>query len=213
MSTVAYARSSFGFFNQVLSGDSSDDTTVKPRQINGRNCLLASIRTLPKKQELLITDKNLKFYNENYNKRNTVVISLMSDVKIASITDELRSFANDIIPDSSPIFSLQNLEIGWDGYGAEPLSQQVLLRANQIWNEIKKIIKDKKNLPAIHPTANGSVAFSWTQSYPRKELEISLIDNSTFLCEWLLSHKHKDIERVSISMPHLCKVIREYMEK
>jgi len=199
-----YNPSSFDCFKQ----DFRDDKALKFSQLNGCNSPPKSVSSRQKKQELHIVDRNLKV-----KERVFFVTPLMSDVKIASITDELRSFANDIIPDSSPIFSLQNLEIGWDGYGAESLSQQVLLRANQIWNEIKKIIKDKKNLPVIHPTANGSVAFSWTQSYPRKELEISLIDNSTFLCEWLLSHKHKDIERVSISMPHLCKVIREYMEK
>ena len=108
--------------------------------------------------------------------------------------------------------SLQNLEIGWDGYGAEPLSQPVLLRANQIWNEIKKIIKNKKDLPEIHPTANGSITFSWTQYYPQKELEVSLIDNKTFFCEWLLSDKNQELEGESKSITSLCKVIRKYME-
>jgi hypothetical protein len=203
MSTLAYTPSKFDFFNQ----NSFDDTTVKFRQLNVYNSPPKSVSKRQKKQELLIVDQSLKIQE-----RDISITPLMSYVKSASITNELRSFAADVIPISSPIFPLQNLEIGWDGYGAEPLSQEVLLRANQIWNEIKKIIKNEKNLPVIHPTANGSVAFSWTESYPRKELEISLIDNSTFLCEWLLSGKNQEVEGESKSMTSLCKVIRKYME-
>lgn len=203
MSTLAYTSSKFDFFNQV----SFDDTTVKYRQINGYNSPPKSVSKRQKKQELLIVDKSLKIQE-----RDISITPLMSYVKSASITNELKSFAVDVIPISSPIFLLQNLEIGWDGYGAEPLSQAVLLRANQIWNEIKKIIKNKKDLPVIHPTANGSVAFSWTQYYPQKELEVSLIDNKTFFCEWLLSGKNQEVEGESKSMTSLCKVIRKYME-
>ncbi|TYQ29179.1 hypothetical protein PseudUWO311_03350 [Pseudanabaena sp. UWO311] len=206
MSTLAYTPSNFDFFNQ----NSFDDTTVKFRQLNGYNSPPKSRSKRLKKQELLIVDRNLEIQE-----RDISITPLMSYVKPASINNELRSFAtevSDAIPISSPIFPLQNLEIGWDGYGAEPLSQEVLLRANQIWNEIKKIIKNEKNLPVIHPTANGSVAFSWTRFYPQKELEVSLIDNSTFLCEWLLSGKYKDIEGESKSLPDLCAIIREYME-
>ena len=203
MCTLAYTLPNFDFFNQ----NSFDDTTVKFRQLNGYNSPPKSVSKRQKKQELLIIDQSLKIQE-----RNISITPLMSYVKSASINNELRSFAADVIPNSSPIFPLQNLEIGWDGYGAELLSRDVLLRANQIWNEIKKIIKNKKNLPVIHPTANGSVAFSWTESYPRKELEVSLIDNSTFLCEWLLSEEYKEIEEVSTSMANLCKVIRKYME-
>jgi len=203
MSTLAYTPSNFDFFNQ----SSFDDTTVKFSRLNGDNSSPKSVSRRQKKQELLIVDQSLKIQE-----RNISITPLMSYVKSASITNELRSFAADVIPNSSPIFPLQNLEIGWDGYGAEPLSQEVLLRANQIWNEIKKLIKNNKDLPIIHPTANGSVAFSWTQSYPQKELEVSLIDNSTFLCEWLLSDKYKDIEGESKSLSNLCTVIRKYME-
>ena len=203
MSTLAYAPSSFDFFNQ----SSFDDSTVKFRQLNGYNSPPKSVSKRQKKQELLIIDQSLKIQE-----RNISITPLMSYVKSASINNELRSFAADVIQNSSPIFPLQNLEIGWDGYGAELLSRDVLLRANQIWNEIKKIIKNKKNLPVIHPTANGSVAFSWTESYPRKELEISLIDNSNFFCEWFLSGKYEDVEGVSTSMANLCNVIRKYME-
>ena len=203
MSTLAYTPSKFDFFNQ----NSFDDTTVKFRQLNGYNSPPKSVSKRQKKQELLIVDQSLKIQE-----RDISITPLMSYVKSASITNELRSFTADVIPTSSPIFPLQNLEIGWDGYGAEQLSQAVLLRANQIWNEIKKILKNKKDLPVIHPTANGSVAFSWTESYPRKELEISLIDNSAFLCEWLLSGKYEDVEGESKSLPDLCTVIRKYME-
>ena len=164
MSTLAYTPSKFDFFNQ----NSFDDTTVKYRQLNGYNSPPKSVSKRQKKQELLIVDQSLKIQE-----RDISITPLMSYVKSVSITNELRSFTADVILISSPIFPLQNLEIGWDGYGAEPLSQAVLLRANQIWNEIKKIIKNEKDLPVIHPTANGSVAFSWTESYPRKELEIS----------------------------------------
>lgn len=169
-----------------------------------------SLTTSASRKEVwqLLTDRYLKLYHDKI----THSAVLMSRVNPVYIVPELKSFGDNNIPNSSPLYPLQNLELGWDGYWADPLSQEVVLKAHQLWNDIERITKDKKDLPTISPTANGSIAFSWTRHYPRKELEVSLIDQTSFLCEWLLSHKDKDIESTSTSKSNLLKVIKEYME-
>lgn len=156
----------------------------------------------------LLTDKSLKLYYDKITSSD----ELMSRVNPILMVSELKSSADNSIPNSSPLYPLQNLELGWDGYWAEPLSQEVIMKAYQLWTDIRRITKDKKDLPKISPTANGSIAFSWTTYYPRKELEVSLIDQTHFMSEWLLSYKNKDIESTSTSKSNLLKVIRKYLE-
>jgi hypothetical protein len=116
------------------------------------------------------------------------------------------------IPISSPIHKLQNLQTGWDGYGAEPLSQEVLLKAQRLWEKILEITQDTNDIPAVRPSANGSVAFTWTTRYPTKELEIALIDRSGYYAESLLSFKGKDTEGNATSLSELVNIIRSYLE-
>jgi hypothetical protein len=129
-------------------------------------------------------------------------------LKSEPITD---TFATHI-PTSSPICKLQNLQTGWDGYGADRLTQEVLLKAQRIWELIGDITQDTNDLPSVRPSANGSVAFTWTNHYPVKELEISLLDKPGYFAEWLLSFKGKDIEGDATSLSELVNIIRSYLE-
>ena len=139
-------------------------------------------------------------------------VGTLSKVKPAYIKQEIDSFTFPTIPSASPVYPLQSLQTGWDGYWAEPLSQKVLLRAHDLWMQIKQITCDKGDLPGISPAANGSVAFTWSSQYPRKELEIWLYDQPDYYAEWLLSVEGNDVEGDTQSQAELLKVIRQYQE-
>jgi hypothetical protein len=201
MFATTYIQSELEFFNQ------STHVTTQVRGKSRRNSTSSPV-TKERNMPQLLIDRNVR----SYPSRSPYADFLMSVAKLTFVTSELRDFEVDSIPDISPLSPLQNLELGWDGYWAEPLSQSVLVKAHQLWNEIRKITIDRRNLPSISPTANGSIAFSWTRHYPRKELEISLIDQPNFLSEWLLSDSNIDTEKVSTSQSDLVKVIRKYLE-
>jgi hypothetical protein len=112
------------------------------------------------------------------------------------------------IPLTSPVYVLQSLETGWDGYRAEPLSQDVLLRADQFWSQIE----NSSSLPIVQASANGSVAFTWSHEYPDKELEIWLYDRPEYYAEWMLSIKDKDKEDIARSVVDLLMVVKQYQE-
>ena len=139
-------------------------------------------------------------------------VGTLSKVKTAYIKQEANSFTSQIIPPTSPVYSLQSLQTGWDGYWAEPLSQGILLRAHELWMQIKQITCDDGDLPSISPAANGSVAFTWSSQYPRKELEAWLYDQLVYYAEWLLSVEGKDVEGDTQSQAELLKVISQYQE-
>jgi hypothetical protein len=116
------------------------------------------------------------------------------------------------IPKTSPIYDLQFLEIGWDGYWAEPLSKKLLIEAHQLWENIERISSIQSMLPVVKPSANGAVAFTWSLEYPVKELEIWLYDQQRYHAEWLLSFNDKDRENVAQSQEELLELITTYQE-
>jgi len=139
-------------------------------------------------------------------------VSIFSKAKSTYAKQEIANFTSSKIPSDSPIYSLQNLQKGWDGYWAEPLSPQVLLRAHELWMRIKQITRIQGDLPSISPAANGSVAFTWSSQYPRKELEIWLYDQLDYYAEWLFSVEGNDREGDTQYQAQLLKVIRQYQE-
>lgn len=153
-------------------------------------------------------------------------VGTLSKVKTAYVKQEADSFTSQTIPPTSPVYPLQSLRTGWDGYWAEPLSKGVLLKAHELWMRIKQITRDDGDLPSISPAANGSVAFTWSSQYPRKELEIWLYDQLDYYAEWLLSEggsageyspadtppEGNDVEGDTQSQAELLKVISQYQE-
>lgn len=117
-----------------------------------------------------------------------------------------------ILPQNSPIAPLQSLQKGWDGYWAEPLSQEVLLRAHQLWRQIERIAKTEAEYPTIRPSANGSVAFTWSAEYPEKELEIWLFDQIDYYAEWMLNVGDVDEEGTTQSQAELLRIIKRFQE-
>lgn len=139
-------------------------------------------------------------------------VGTLSKFKIAYVKQDADSFTSQTIPPTSPVYTLQSLRTGWDGYWAEPLSKGVLLKAHELWMRIKQITRDNCDLPSISPAANGSVAFTWSSQYPRKELEIWLYDQLDYYAEWLLSGEGNDIEGDTQSQAEVVKVISQYQE-
>ena len=139
-------------------------------------------------------------------------VGTLSKVKTAYVKQEADSFISQTIPPTSSVYPLQSLQTGWDGYWAEPLSKAVLLRAHKLWMRIKHFPSVQGDLPSISPTANGSVAFTWSSQYPRKELEIRLYDQFDYYAEWLLSEGGNDVEGDTQSQAELLKVISQYQE-
>jgi hypothetical protein len=140
--------------------------------------------------------------------RNEMPIAAINGAKV--IDPNRKIFQSYTIPENSPIYSLQSLKTGWDGYWAKPLSQEVLFKANRLWTQIEQIKPDV--LPVIRPAANGSVAFTWTHNHPTKELEIWLYDQPDYYAEWMLSFNDGDEENISKSQADLLKLIRRYQE-
>jgi hypothetical protein len=117
----------------------------------------------------------------------------MAETQKSSLERNLEYPPSLTIPQSSPVYPLQNLQTGWDGYWAAPLSQLVLLRAHDLWLRIKQNTLNETELPKVQPAANGSVAFTWSNQYPAKELEIWLYNQPNYHAEWMLS-TDEDIE-------------------
>jgi hypothetical protein len=129
----------------------------------------------------------------------------------AKVVDPDRKiFQSYTIPENSPIHSFQSLKTGWDGYWAKPLSQEVLIKANRLWTKIEQL--KPAVLPVVRPAANGSVAFTWTDNYPEKELEIWLFDQPDYYAEWMISSNDGDEENTSQSQTDLLELIRRYQE-
>jgi hypothetical protein len=116
------------------------------------------------------------------------------------------------IPENSPIYLLESLQKGWDGYWAEPLSSEVLLRAHELWLAIDGATEVKGTLPTVRASANGAVAFTWSCDYPEKELEIWLYDQPEYYAEWMLSVGNADEEGTAQTQSALLSALRQYQE-
>jgi hypothetical protein len=85
----------------------------------------------------------------------------------------------------SPIDQLRWLDANWDGCRAKKPSELIIARATDVWNESKSITGD--DLPRVKATPDGFVAFSWSDHYPKKELQVSIYDTPKFSSRWVLS--------------------------
>jgi hypothetical protein len=65
-------------------------------------------------------------------------------------TNELHELTNAI----KTIKSFRDLKQNWNGYGAEPISEEVI-------NKALKLVKELKPIPEIFPVANNSIQFEW----------------------------------------------------
>jgi hypothetical protein len=148
------------------------------------------------------------------NKRNNSVKLLRKKFKHTTNTvltvAALTFVDSSYIPIDSPIHKFQFLKRGWDGYWAYPFSQQALIRAHKFWNDLIKKIKDKSNFPIVTAGSNGSIAFTWTNCTPHKELEIWIFDQLDYYSEWLLIVNNSEEEGESFSKVDLLTLFQKY---
>lgn len=117
----------------------------------------------------------------------------------------------NILPDS-PIYQLQFLYKGWDGYWANPLSESTLIAANKLWREIEQL--GDYPLPQVIAGANGTVIFNWYYKNPGillKELDIWVYGMDEGYAEWLLIIGDRtEEEGISQSESEAIGVIKRY---
>jgi hypothetical protein len=111
---------------------------------------------------------------------------------------------------ADPISYIKGLEFNWDGYYSEPISDVVIQRAEELLKEIKL---HTTILPTLHPTSTGAIDFNYTESYPDKELTLSIEDTENFTCEYLLSIKDDEIEGECFSISAVIEIIKDYLER
>jgi hypothetical protein len=91
----------------------------------------------------------------------------------------------------SPIDRLWWLQDGWDGGRAERLSKTVLRNAIKVWNCAKEVTPD--DLPRVNPSPDSYVMFSWSDHYPIKELQLSVMEpkklSRDLSCHWVVRGK------------------------
>jgi len=113
----------------------------------------------------------------------------------------------------SPIYPLQFLKEGWNGYHASIFSEKVLDRSNQLWLKLKEMAqKCEKNLPVVNASENGSIAFTWSKHYPNKELEIWLYDEEGYYAEWMIVNNNVDSWGVSMLQNDLLVIFEKYLK-
>ena len=63
---------------------------------------------------------------------------------------------------------LSELEVDWDGYGAEPLPERVISHTRAAI----KVLADGAPMPELIPNPNGTLSLEWTNASTRAHLEI-----------------------------------------
>ena len=184
------------------------------KSVSDRAVVPSQEKASPPKQrvsEAVVSNTRLELPLPIFEKRHRV--ASMLSVEPVDLEQKTYRLLTPSIPETSPLYPWQRLKAGWDGYWAEPLSQEVLLRGHQLWVLIQQVGLDGQDLPVVSPSANGSVAFTWSHHYPRKELEIWLYDQPDYYLEWLLSVEGKqDVESEARSQVELLRAIRKYWE-
>lgn len=112
------------------------------------------------------------------------------------------------IRDVSPVDKLWFYADGWDGHRAERLSKTVLRHAQSVWNISKELTPD--DLPRVNATPDAYVVFSWSDHYPTKELQLSVIDERKLYCRWVLRGKIGKAKGDCSTTDQLKEIITKY---
>ena len=86
--------------------------------------------------------------------------------------------------DNAPIDRLYWYRDGWDGCRAERLSRTVIRHARTAWELAKETTPN--DMPRVKPHPDAYVTFSWSDHYPKKELQLSIYDEKKLSCRWVL---------------------------
>lgn len=84
------------------------------------------------------------------------------------------------------IEALARLQKDWDGYGSNPPSDNVIEKANDVWNLVVGAFGRAPGIPEITPGSSGIVAFTWKLKDPARQLELWVHDAVSFSADWCL---------------------------
>jgi hypothetical protein len=93
---------------------------------------------------------------------------------------------NDLTYGHPSIQALSMLTNGWDGDKAPKPTENIIGRANDVWDLVVGAFGRSLGTPDVVPGASGIVAFTWKQNEPRKQLELWVRDEASFAAEWCL---------------------------
>jgi hypothetical protein len=214
---ATFPRTEKPSFNDLLQ-KLSDTATSQSLDVYQLSNVISSSKDLPEQDFSFIEERNCEVEGRQPQLGSRQLESVLLAKNLCQNYDQLsmlRVIPADIsgdIPESSPIYSLKSLEVGWDGHWADPLSHNVLRRAHRLWSQIQLITVEGSILPTVRPAANGSVAFTWSHDYPAKELEIWLYDQPDYYAEWMISSENGEEDNTADSQIELLNRIRYYQE-
>lgn len=84
------------------------------------------------------------------------------------------------------IQELRNLQYNWDGYGSERPSDNVISKANDVWDLIVGAFRRSLPVPDVTPGSSGIIAFTWKSVQPPRQFELWIHDTPSFRADWCL---------------------------
>ena len=75
--------------------------------------------------------------------------------------------------EAGPLHDLRHLKEGWDGFGALPLTEELLDRGEELWYELSSI---STQIPKVFPGADNFLLFWWNDTSKDKEIKISVYE-------------------------------------
>lgn len=109
----------------------------------------------------------------------------------------------------TPVNKVRYLEKGWDGYDAEPLSKDVLAKADAFYAAVRSLCD--KDAPQVAASGDDVVAFAWTAHAPSKRLDVWFHGDEED-AEWSLDVDGKSVESDCTSnLEELVQVVNRYL--
>lgn len=111
---------------------------------------------------------------------------------------------------TSPISDLVNLDHGWDGFDAPPLSASVIRRADMFWRMLERYSANV-DAPRIDPGAEDFVAFTWMDKYPSKRLDVWVYGQPSQFAEWIVEENGIPKMGTASTLAELITVVNDYL--
>jgi hypothetical protein len=126
-----------------------------------------------------------------------------------TIPDELR----ELTYGHPGIEELSKLEKDWDGYGSDAPSDNVIEKANDVWNLVVGAFGRAPGTPEVTPGSSGLIAFTWKLNNPSRQLELWVRDDVAFSADWCLLQPDGDtLEGELTVLDDLLPVLQQFLE-
>lgn len=111
----------------------------------------------------------------------------------------------------SQLERISNYKQNWNGYGAEPISSNLIIKVVHILNNLE-------HQPLIYATANGSIQLEYDNEETEDYLEIELFEDGRIQLFTTMDNEHKSVainedEIQSIDEDEIQERVKEFMER